>query len=129
MRTLSSIVAAAALAVAALGASAQGVPNYDLDIVAPADGATVFSNTGDVLVRATAAPDLAKGDQVELLVDGVPAASPSATLEFPLSGIVRGQHMLQARIIDSAGNVGSVSPSSTFYVWHASRLFPNRHGK
>ncbi len=49
-----------------------------------------------------------------------------STLAFALSDIPRGEHQLQTRIIDSTGNVGSVSPSSTFYMWQASRLFPNR---
>ena len=79
-------------------------------------------------VRVTVVPDLASGDQVELLVDGMPAAEPSTTLDFPLVGLVRGTHVLQARIIDSTGNVGSISPSITFYVWEASRLFPVRRG-
>jgi hypothetical protein len=105
---------------------APDVPAYQLDIVDPANQATIFNNNGDVLVRVTVVPDLANGDQVELLVDGVPAAEPGTALEFPLTGLVRGTHMLQARIIDSSGNVGSISPSSTIYVWEASRLFPNR---
>jgi hypothetical protein len=129
MRKLTRIAAAASLAAAALGALAQGNPEYDLDIVDPAEWGTVFNNNGDVLVRATVVPDLAAGDQVELLVDGLSAAPPSAVLEFPLSGLTRGQHRLQARVIDATGNVGSVSPSSTFYVFQASRLFPNRRGK
>jgi hypothetical protein len=128
MRTLANITTAAVLAMAALGVSAQGTHDYRLEIVAPAEEATVFNNSGDVPVRITVTPDLAQGDQAELLVDGVPAAPPAATLDFQLSGLVRGTHMLQARIIDSTGNVAQISPSSTFYVWEASRLFPVRRG-
>jgi hypothetical protein len=123
--TAASVFATAAvLAVAAPGVTPRGTPNYDLDIVNPADEATVFSDNGDVSVRATVVPDLANGDQVEFLVDGLPIAPPTSVLDFPLYGIVHGQHMLQARIIDSTGNVGSISPSRTFYVWQASLLFP-----
>ena len=128
MRTIARIATAAVLALAALGVSAQETSNYQVSIVDPAEEATVFNNSGDVLVRVTVVPSLASGDQVELLVDGFPAAAPGTTLDFPLSGLVRGTHKLQARIIDSTGNVGSVSPSSTFYVWEASRLFPVRRG-
>jgi len=126
MRMFLRNAAAAVMVAAALGVSAQGVPKYDIDIVDPADEATIFSDSGDVTVRATVTPALAKGDQVELLVDGEPAAPPGATLEFALSGIPRGQHVLQARIIDSTGNVGAISPSRIFFVWQASVLFPNR---
>jgi hypothetical protein len=129
IRTLLRIAAAAVIAMPALGAFAQGSPDYNLDIVTPADEATVFDDNGDVMVHTTIVPDLANGDRVQLLVDGLPAAPPATSLEFPLAGITRGQHLLQARIIDSTGNVGPVSSSSTFYVWEASLLFPNRPGK
>jgi hypothetical protein len=126
-RSLARIAAAALFAASTL-AFAQGDAGYQLDIVDPAYQSTVFSDPGDVTVSVTVVPDLANGDQVELLVDGLSAGPPSATLSFSLAGIPRGQHQLQARIIDSTGNVGSVSPSSTFYMWQASRLFPNRQG-
>lgn len=84
MRTLASIATAAVLALAAPGVSAQETSNYQFDIADPADEATVFNNSGDVLVRVTVVPGLANGDQVELLVDGLPAAPPATTLEFRL---------------------------------------------
>jgi len=120
MRMDLRIASAAILAVAACGVSAQEIPNYRVSIVSPASEAAVFNDNGDVWVRATVAPGLAKGDQIELLVDGEPAGSPATRLEFRLSGIVPGPHLLQARIIDSTGNVGSISPSSFFYVWQTS---------
>jgi hypothetical protein len=126
MRMLSSIVTAAVLAVPALGAPALGAPIYNVGIVSPTDQQTVFSDSGDFSVQTTVVPDLAKGDRLEFLVDGTPVAPPSAILEFPLYGIPRGEHVLQARIIDSTGNVASTSPASIVYVWQASLLFPNR---
>jgi hypothetical protein len=129
MRRLVHIIAAGVLAASACGAQAQGAAGYRLEIVAPADDATVFNDSGDVVVKTSVVPPLAPGDQVELLVDGLPAAPPAATLEFPLAGLVRGPHQVQARIIDATGNVGSISPSSAFDMWEASRLFPSRHGK
>lgn len=129
MRALSRLAAAAAIALAGCGAFAQQVPGYDLGVVAPGNDATVFDDNGDVEVRVTVAPDLANGDQLELLLDGMPVAPPTMSLDYPLYGVMRGQHLLQARIIDATGNVGSISPPSTFYVWEASRLFPNRRGR
>ena len=126
MRTLLRIAAAALIALPALGAGAQGVPKYQLSIVAPADGATVFSNAGELVVRATVVPDLAPGDQIELRVDGVPTAPPGTDLEFSLSGIPRGLHQLQLVVLDSSNNVSSMSPSSSLSVWQASQQFPNR---
>jgi hypothetical protein len=121
-------MAAAALAAAtALGAGAQQSSSYRLSIGDPADQSTVYSDSGEMTVQVAVSPDLVPGDSVELLVDGDPAGPPTTTLEFPLSAMARGEHVLQARIIDTTGNVGSVSAPTTFYVWAASLLFPNRH--
>jgi hypothetical protein len=125
MRILFGIVAAT-VALAAHGVVAQQTPGYDLAIVEPADGLTVFDDGGDVAVRVSVVPGLENGDQVELLLDGLPVAPPGASFEFPLSGVTRGEHQLQARIIDATGNVGSISPSSTVNVWQASLLFQPR---
>ena len=127
MRTLWSLVTAAVLAAPALGAAAPGVASYDVDIVSPSDQETVFSDTGDLSVRTTVVPDLAMGDRLEFLLDGTPVAPPSPILEFPLYGVTRGEHVLQARIIDSTGNVASTSPPRVVYIWQASLHFPNRH--
>jgi hypothetical protein len=127
MRTLLRIVAAAILALPVSGVHAQGTSKYQLGIIAPADGSTAFSNTGEVIVRASVVPDLANGDQVELLVDGEPVAPPGTTLDFSLAGVTRGLHQLQVVVLDAAGNAISTSPASTLNVWHASRLYPNRY--
>lgn len=126
MRTPIRIAAAAVLAAAALGVCAQGILKYDLDIVDPAYDASVLTDSGDVSVRVAVVPDLAQGDGVELLVDGQPAGAPAGALEFQLSGIAPGEHMLQARIIDSTGNVASVSQSRILYVWQPARTLPTR---
>jgi hypothetical protein len=126
MHVLYRFITAAALAAPVLATAAPDVRGYSIDIVSPADLSTVFNDSGDFTVRTTVAPDLAAGDRLEFLVDGSPIGPPSPVLEIPLYGIPRGEHVLQARIIDSTGNVASVSSPSVVYVWQASRLFPNR---
>jgi hypothetical protein len=108
---------AAAIALPGLGVSAQETPGYRLRIVSPAEDARVFSDAGEVAARATVVPDLANGDRIELLVDGDPAGPPATSLDFRVSGMARGPHVLQARVIDSTGNVNAVSPSSIFYAY------------
>lgn len=124
MRALFGIVATL-LAVAAFAAVAQETtsPVYQLDIVSPLEDAIVFEDNGDVQIQATVVPDLADGDRVEFLLDGHPVGPPSTILEVPLYGIVRGPHLIQARIIDATGNVGSISPSKNFHVWQESLLW------
>jgi hypothetical protein len=126
MRMLSSLLAAAVLAAPTLGAAAPGASGYDIEIVSPTDQEAVFNDSGDFSVRTSVVPDLAMGDRLELLVDGTPVAPPSPILEYPLNGVTRGEHVLQARIIDSTGNVASTSQPSVVYVWQASLLFPGR---
>jgi hypothetical protein len=126
MRSMIRMAAAALAAAAALSAGAQQAASYQLTIRDPADQSTVFSDTGEVTVHVAVSPDLASGDSVELLVDGVSAGVSQASSDFELSGMARGRHVLQARIIDSTGNVGSISEPEIFYVWAASVLFPER---
>jgi hypothetical protein len=126
MRALIRITAAALVAATALAAGAQQAASYQLTIGNPADESTVYSDNGEMTVQVAVTPDLAGGDSVQLLVDGEPAGFPTTSLDFALAGMARGQHMLQARIIDATGNVGSVSAPTTFYVWAASLLFPSR---
>ena len=96
----------------------------------PANEATVFDNAGNVEVKLALSPalDIAAGDRIALLLDGQQAALQSAT-QFRLSAVVRGEHRLEARIVDRSGNTVIASAPLEFHLWQASRLFPNRRGK
>lgn len=101
---------------------------YDaVRIVAPADAETVHNNNGDVtvLVRISPPLDAKAGDHIVLLLDGRAAARGRRT-RFELKGVDRGTHNLQAQIAAADGSLLEVSPVVTFYLWRASRLFPNR---
>jgi hypothetical protein len=108
-----------ALGAGASTAFAQEASNYRLEIVAPADQAMIPGPDTGVGVRAAVSPRLAAGDDVEVLLDGEPLAAPGSALDFRVSALAAGTHLLQARIIDSTGNVGSISPPSFFYVGQA----------
>jgi hypothetical protein len=99
-------------------------------VTKPANGTTVFNNAGDVDVTVAVSPALRAdaGDQIVLLVDGRRTAEQSAT-QFQLSGIVRGEHTLEALVVGVNGNTLISSKPVKFYMWQASRLFPNRHDK
>jgi hypothetical protein len=99
-------------------------------VTKPAEGSTVFNNAGNVDVTVAVSPALRAdaGDQIVLLVDGHRAATQNAT-RFNLSGIVRGEHTLEAQVVDSSGNALISSKPVKFYMWQASRLFLNRRDK
>jgi len=99
-------------------------------IVQPANEATVFDNAGNVEVKVAASPalDFGAGDRIALLLDG-PQAALQSTMQFRLSAVVRGEHTLEARIVDRNGSTVIASAPVKFQLWQASRLFPNRRGK
>lgn len=97
-------------------------------VVQPANEQTVHDNDGNVTVRVAVTPGLAPGHRVVLLLDGRPIGQQMGGT-FPLSGIERGAHTLQAQVVDSNGKTLIASHPVTFYMWQASRLFPGRRDK
>jgi hypothetical protein len=119
-----------ALAVLSIGfaASVAHAASYDsLQVVTPSRGQTVHDNNGEVrvLVRASPRLDTKAGERLTLLLDGRVAASGGVT-HFLLEGLNRGTHELQAQVIATDGSVLASSLPVTFYMWHASRLFPHQ---
>jgi hypothetical protein len=112
---------------ALLLASAAGLAAADgLVITRPAPAEVVHDNAGRVGV-AVAIEDgaaLPPGYALRLLLDGVPAAPDRRTPAFELEGVERGEHRLQALIVDADGRVLTRSPSVDFTVWRASRQQP-----
>lgn len=126
-----SLALAAVLSSAyALEARAQSEPasSYgSIAVVEPAGDATVFDNAGNVEVTVAVSPALRAdaGDRIALILDGRRISVRRAT-HFKLSGIARGEHTLEAQVVDSSGNALIASNPVKFYLWQASRLFPNR---
>ncbi len=102
---------------------------HSIAVVKPAGNSTVFNNAGNVGVTVAVSPALRTdaGDRIALILDGRQIAVRSAT-HFKLSGITRGEHSLEAQVVDSSGNALISSNPVKFHLWQASRLFPNRRG-
>lgn len=101
---------------------------YDsIFVVTPKNEETVFDNGGSVQVTVMLSPALhsAAGDRILILVDGVVAAQGEEP-HLQVSGLVRGAHTLEARVVSSDGTSVISSAPVTFYMWQASRLFRNR---
>ena len=128
-----SLALAAVLSSAyAIEASAQSGTAFSYDsiaVVKPAGDATVFNNAGNVEVTVAVSPALRAdaGDRIALILDGRRISVRRAT-HFKLSGITRGEHTLEAQVVDSSGNALISSNPVKFHLWQASRLFPNRRG-
>ena len=96
----------------------------DIEIFQPGHEETVHDNSGNVTVEIMAVLD--RGQRIRLLIDGASAAPDSRNLTFNLEGIDRGTHTLKALILDREGTVVAESEPVVFYMWQASRQFPNR---
>lgn len=91
-------------------------------ITAPAQDENFINNMGQVTVKVQIEPGLRKDHQVQLLLNGVKRAGPSASQSFSFSNMDRGAYSAVIQVVDSKGNVAAESAAVTFHVKRASRL-------
>lgn len=115
----------AAIAAMTFFSAALAAQAAEIAVVSPANKETVHSNQGKLTVELQRV-DAPPGAGVRLVLDG--AARPKIYHRdvIELDGIVRGSHSLQAVLIGADGARLAASPTVTFYMWHASRLFHER---
>lgn len=118
-----AIVFAVAALLFLTGASAAQAA--EVFVVKPASEDTIHSNQGKLTVRLRLV-DAPPGAGVRLVLDGASRPKIYRGNVIELDGIDRGSHSLQAVLLDAHGKQVAVSAPVTFYMWHASRLFPNR---
>jgi hypothetical protein len=100
-------------------------------ILVPVQQDTIHDNSGTLAVKLKVEPpiDPEKGTSIRLLLDGKPAAPDSPGMNFTLQGVERGEHWLQALLIDRQGQTLSVSETVHFTMWQASKNSPPRKQK
>ncbi|MGH8745980.1 MAG: hypothetical protein ACREUK_05765 [Burkholderiales bacterium] len=96
-----------------------------ISILRPASGETIHSNQGKLTVRLRRAGS-PPGAGVRLVLDGAALPKVYRGSVIGLEGIDRGSHDLRAVLLDADGRRIAASAPVTFYMWHASRLFPDR---
>ena len=120
-----------ALAVTPAYSQPQTAPTYErIAIVQPENDATEFDNAGDVDVKVNVSltPRLRAGDRIALILDGTRASMAGVTA-FRLSGVARGEHTLEAQVLDSGDSILISSAPVKFYLRQAPRLFHGRREK
>ena len=75
-----------------------------LEIIAPANGATVIAPNGALSMSVALSPSLQNGHRLQLLIDGMPAGEAVAG-EFTVPAVPRGPHVLEVQIIDVQGRL------------------------
>jgi len=105
--------------------AASAAQAAEISVVAPANKTTIHSNQGKLTVKLhrVGAPP---GAGVRLVLDGVARPKIHRGSVIELDGIQRGSHTLQAVLLSADGQRVAASVPVTFYMWHASRLFPDR---
>jgi hypothetical protein len=113
------LCAAAALAVLYSGVAAAA----SVAITSPDSGEVRHDNTGTLPVRITVD---APWSAIRVLLDAQPLPRLERSTSFTLEGIDRGEHRLEVQLLDHEDDVIATSEPVMFYMWQASRLFPNR---
>lgn len=101
------------------------MPYSTFRIASPQDEATLPTGAGgDVEVELEIEPELREEHRVRLLVDGEISQSAMYTEVIMLTNLNRGEHVLQAELLDAQGRVRHRSAPVTLYVQRASINMP-----
>jgi hypothetical protein len=116
-----------ALPVSVISPAAERDEGPRVFIVSPLSGETIHDNTGAISVTvAVKGDDQTKPRTLRVLLDCTPPGSTQRPGSFTLQGVERGTHVLEAHLVDRAGNILAKSTPLTFHMWQASALFPGR---
>ena len=113
-----------------LGLACVPASAAQIAIVSPAQNDTVPHNSGVMRVDVTVEPPVTPQDAtaIRILLDGKPAMPDSKGSSFTLEGIERGEHWLQAVLVDGKRQTSAVSDTVYFTVWQGSAINSARDG-
>jgi hypothetical protein len=108
---------------------ADDTPVYKkVAIASPANGDTIWSNTGAFDVQVTVAPALRDGDRIGIKLDGtvLPRSFRSGAVslteeDWQLAAAENVEHTLQAAVLDAKGAVLAESSVVSFYAHRTAR--------
>lgn len=101
------------------------MPYDSFSILSPDQEETLPTGAaGNVQVTLGIQPDLREDHRVRLLVDGQISQSAMHTDTFMLNNLPRGEHVLQAELLDASGAVRHRTSPVTLYVQRASVNLP-----
>lgn len=111
---------------AAVASPGQPFMPYDsFRILAPANEETLpTGHAGNVEVELDIVPELREDHRVRLLLNGRVSQSAMHTSAFMLTNLDRGEHQLQAELLDAGGEVRHRTSPVTLYVQRASVNLP-----
>jgi len=90
--------------------------NYrGLAISSPANDESIWGSAGKVMIQVKLPGPLVSGDRLQVKIDGNVQPIMAGT-SLVLTGIDRGEHSLQARIVNTNGKVIASSPITRFHM-------------
>ncbi len=94
----------------------------------PSEGEPLLNTVGDVDVSLNLHPALRAdlGHGITVLLDGQPAVEQSARLNITLNNVPRGEHVIEAWVLDNAGQVLMQAAPVRFSLQRPSLLMPGR---
>lgn len=94
----------------------------------PSDGATIRNNTGRIPVSVQITPVLRSQDRLQILFDGVELApkdqegnNSQQPTSFVLENVYRGEHSLEAKVIDATGELMIETEQPLIFYLHRPR--------
>jgi hypothetical protein len=97
--------------------------NYSiLDVVSPEPDETFWNIGGELPVTIATFPALQATHRIDVSIDGQRRELDTRSLEITVSEVWRGEHTLQALIVDVDGNILMRSAPVSFYVHQTSIL-------
>lgn len=94
--------------------AAQPFSYQSLTVASPAADQTLWNIEGVLSVSLSLSPGLQSGHRIRVYFDGTPQMVSGTS--FQIEGVYRGQHNLQAEVIDPSGKLMIRSEPSRFYV-------------
>lgn len=107
------------------GRPGQAGPSYQVKILAPSPGTTLWPVNYKVSVHVRVMPPLQGASLLQYQYDGKNVGKPTASTSLELHKVYRGTHTLSVTVVGPKGQ-SQGQASSTFYVHQHSILHPGR---
>jgi Domain of unknown function (DUF4124) len=100
---------------AAKNLTAKQSTDINFTISTPVNDQNIW-NEHEIQVNIVIDPPMSNENKIQILLDGAPYKQPASQLQFILANISRGEHVLQAQLLDPEGKIIKVSESIKFYL-------------
>jgi len=88
----------------------------EFSIVEPQDDQAIRANSGTIGLRMNLAPGLRDGHEIAITLDGEQMGTRANTLSFQLNNLSRGEHVLQAAVLNGKGKTLISTAPVRFYI-------------